>query len=112
MPASARDLVSAALARSLRPPPTVTVDVWAERHRHLEKRTSAIAGAWRNPRTPYLIEPQRCMTDPAVRSLVIKKGGQTGGSEIAINWVGRQIDCDPGPILCRSGNRSLELEVK
>lgn len=96
---SARELVAEALARHLRPPPDVPVDEWAERHRWLEKRTSAAAGPWRNAKTPYLIEPQRCWTDPRVRNVVLLKGGQTGGSEIALNCVGRDIECDPGPTL-------------
>lgn len=94
---SPHELVADVLERTLRPPPEITVDVWAEQHRWLEKRTTAAAGNWRNEKTPYLVEPQRCMTEPAVRAVVLMKGAQTGGSEIAINWLCRQAECNPGP---------------
>lgn len=44
------------------------------------------------------------MTDPAVRRLVLMKSGQSGGSEVALNWVFRQIECEPGPILWVTSN--------
>lgn len=98
-PASARELVAEAFARHFAPPPSITVDEWAEKFRWLEKRTTAAGGPWRNYRTPYLIEVQRVLTDPTVRRVAIQKAAQTGGSEVALNWIFRQIECDPGPIL-------------
>ncbi len=96
---TAHELVGGAWARQIAPPPALTVDEFAEKHRWLEKLTAAEAGPYRNARTPYLIEVQRVLTQSGVRFVVVLKGAQTGGSEVGLNWVLRDIVYDPGPML-------------
>lgn len=63
----------------LRPPPQLTVSVWAERHRMRGSRASAEPGPWRTSRTPYLKNVMDALSavHPA-RRVVFMKGAQVG----------------------------------
>lgn len=82
------------------PPPRLTVSEWAARHRFLSPESSAVPGAWENDRAPYLVAPMDALSPyhPA-ETVVCKFSSQTGKTEIALNFLGFIIDCDPGPIL-------------
>lgn len=81
------------------PPEDLTVPEWAEKYRVLSRENSAEAGPWRNRRTPYLIEPMRAFTDPAVRHITVVASSQVGKSELELNIIGYIIDQDPSSIL-------------
>mgnify|MGYP002682183516 CR=1 FL=1 len=70
-------------------PEPVAVGQWADRHRVLPAEGSAEPGAWRNGRTPYLVEVMDCLsvTHPAQR-IVFMKSAQVGGTEVIVNALG------------------------
>ena len=84
---------------SYKPPESLTVSQWAERHRVLSRESSAEAGPWRNDRTPYLVEPMDAFSDPAVRHITMVASSQVGKSEFILNCIGYAIDQDPGSML-------------
>lgn len=88
---------AAARRRGLELPPRLPVDEWSEQHRVIV--VGAEPGPWRNPRTPYLVEPMRCLTDHRVRDVVLMAASQVGKTEVGINWFLRNIDCDPSYLL-------------
>jgi phage terminase large subunit GpA-like protein len=70
---------------------------WSEKHRVLTM--SSLPGPWRNEATPYLPGIMDASTFPGVQVIILCKGPQMGGSEIAHNFVGGAIDQQPGPVL-------------
>ena len=46
-------------------PADLTVSEWAAQNRRLSSEASAETGAWRNERTPYLVEVMDAFTDPS-----------------------------------------------
>lgn len=102
------DALSAVLSgyrESWRPPPSLLVSEWAERHRWLSPEASAEAGPWRNARAPYLVAPMDCLSPyhPAER-VVCRFSSQTGKTEVILNFIGYVMDCDPGPLLAIQPN--------
>lgn len=89
----------ARMMAGLNPPDDLTVSEWAEKYRRLSSESSAEPGAWRNSRTPYLVEVMDSFTDPKVRSIVMVAASQVGKSEVLNNCIGYIIDQDPGSIL-------------
>lgn len=81
------------------PEPTLTVSQWAEAHRILPD-LSAEPGAWRTARVPYLRTIMDCLSasDPTER-VVLMKGGQLGGTECGLNWIGYVVHHAPGLML-------------
>lgn len=77
----------------------IAVSKWAERHRVLGGSTSRFPGPWRNDLTPYLSGIMDAAGFPSVRTEILCKGPQTGGTEAVNNFVGYCIDRDPGPAL-------------
>lgn len=96
---------STALVRDLvreffRPPPRQTVTQWAESNRYLDSRESAEAGPYRPTRTPYVVEPQDCLSPrSAVEEVVLQWAAQTGKTTVLLNFIGSSIANDPGPIM-------------
>lgn len=89
-----------ALADGLRPDPELSVSAWAEQHRVLSGKASSEAGPWRTSRTPYLQEIMDCLSAHSpVRDVVLMKGSQVGGTEVALNFIGYVIGQTPGPIM-------------
>jgi len=84
--------------RQFLPPEDLTVNEWADKYRRLPP-TSAESGQWRTSRTPYLEEPMRAFTDPAVSNIVMVAASQIGKSELELNVIGYIIDQDPSNIL-------------
>lgn len=81
------------------PPENLTVSQWAEKNRRLSPESAAEPGAWRNSRTPYLVDVMDCFNDPKVRHIVMVAASQVGKTETEINTIGYVIDQDPGSIL-------------
>jgi len=81
------------------PEPTLTVSKWATQHRILSD-LSAEPGQWRTSRVPYLEEIMDCLSacNPVER-VALMKGGQLGGTECGLNWIGYCIHHAPGLML-------------
>lgn len=90
---------AAVLERVFTPPERLHVDEMAERHRVLDRRSSAEPGPWRNERMPHLIEVMRCLTDKESRHVVFMASSQVGKTEVGLNWVLRTVKCAPAPVL-------------
>ncbi len=83
----------------MRPEPQIAVSEWADRHRTLPD-TAAEPGPWRTARTPYLREIMDCLsTGSPYERVVMVKGGQTGGTEAGLNWLGYIIQNAPGIVM-------------
>lgn len=85
-------------ARGFAAPPRTDTNEWANRYRQMSRIANAKGGRWRS--RCYQVEPQQEMTNRAVRSEVIIGAAQTfGKSELILNFVGRQIHLNPGPMM-------------
>lgn len=87
------------IAKSIAPPPKLTVSEWADAYRKLSPENSAEPGQWRTDRAPYQREIMDAVTDPRIEKVVIMTSSQVGKSEILNNIIGYYIDVDPAPIL-------------
>jgi phage terminase large subunit GpA-like protein len=99
MPPELRQFVDAFRA-AWHSPPRLELDEWADKHRVLSSEASAEPGRWRTDRVPYLREPMRCVSDPAVEQVVIVAASQSGKTEAVLNTLGYYMHQDPAPILC------------
>lgn len=98
--AAAAQLVGAAAADGMAPPPPLTLSQWADARRRLSRVNSSEPGHWRTERTPYLQEPMDCLSaDSPVEDVVLMFGTQLGKTETGNNWIGYTIDIDPVPIM-------------
>ncbi|HRV30806.1 MAG TPA: phage terminase large subunit family protein [Kiritimatiellia bacterium] len=59
----------------------------------------AIKGPFEIEKTKYLIEPLQALRNPRIRTVIIRKAVQTGGSLLADIWVPYLIRWDPGDLL-------------
>lgn len=75
----------------------IKISLWAEKHRVLTM--SSLPGPWRNEVTPYLTDIMDAAGYPFVRTIILCKSPQIGGSEAAHNFIGYAIDRAPGPVL-------------
>jgi phage terminase large subunit GpA-like protein len=96
--ADAAAIVEAIFHEFLAPPPVLTVTEWAEANRILSGKDSSEPGPYRVARTPYAREPMDCLsaTSP-VEEVVLMWGAQTSKTTIGGNWLGYNIDINPGP---------------
>ena len=83
----------------LKPPEKITTSEWAEKHRILDSKTSAMPGKWSNAVTPYLVGIMDAFDDYLIEQIVFCKPTQCGGSEALINMICHIIDQDPSPTL-------------
>ncbi|PKM72838.1 MAG: terminase [Firmicutes bacterium HGW-Firmicutes-16] len=88
-----------ALRDYLKPPEEITVSEWAEQHRILDGRSSAMPGPWRNNVTPYLTDIMDEFNNYETEEIVFCKPTQVGGTEAMQNMLGWIIAQDPGPTL-------------
>lgn len=97
--AAARATVTRSFLAGLRPPPSITVDEWADRHRVHTSETSARTGQWSTHVTPYLREIMRELSDASPSWLVVvRKGAQLGLTDVLINWAGYTAHVSPCPM--------------
>lgn len=85
--------------RALRPPEHLTVSQWAEKHRILDTKTSAIPGRWANDVTPYMVEIMDQLNNPDVERITFVKPTQVGGTEVILNSIGYLVGQDPRPVM-------------
>lgn len=83
----------------LKPPDDLTVSEWAERHRHLDAKSSAMPGLWRNSITPYLVGIMDEFNRYETEEIVFVKPTQVGGTEAMQNMLGYIVDQDPSPTM-------------
>lgn len=83
----------------LAPPEDITVSQWAEEHRILDVRSSAMPGHWKNSVTPYLTEIMDTVNDFEIEETIFVKPTQVGGTEALLNRLGYVVSQDPGPAM-------------
>ncbi len=83
----------------LRPPEDLTVSEWAEKYRILDAKTSALPGAWRNEKTPYLAGIMDEFNNYETEEIIFVKPTQVGGTEAMQNMIGYVIAQDPAPAM-------------
>ena len=85
----------------LRPPPTLSVSEWADRHRVISAQFSARPGAWRTSSCEFMREVMDAASaSHSCTRIVLCKSTQVGGSEaLVLNVVGYTIDVNPRSIL-------------
>lgn len=92
--------VASAWSRGWQIPPALSLSAWADEHRMLPRAASSEPGRWRTDRTPYLREIMDCLSESSpVREVNLRKGTQSGGTEVGINWMSYIIDHCPGPAM-------------
>jgi phage terminase large subunit GpA-like protein len=104
----ARDIITASVFEQLnaiwveffKAPPRISVTDWAEAYRGLSSKDSSEPGPYRCERTPYVREPQDCLSSHSlVEEVVLMWGAQTGKTTIGSNWMGYIADINPGPAM-------------
>jgi phage terminase large subunit GpA-like protein len=85
--------------RHLKPPENLSVSDWAERHRILDGKSSAIPGKWNNSITPYLVEIMNEFNNIETEEIVFVKPTQVGGTEALQNMLGYVVMQDPSPVM-------------
>lgn len=85
--------------KHLRPPEKLTVSEWAEKHRELDSKTSAIPGKWNNEVTPYLVEIMNEFNNIQTEEIIFVKPTQVGGTEALNNMLGYVVMQDPSPTM-------------
>jgi len=83
----------------LNPPEQLSVSQWAEKHRVLDARSSALPGPWRNEQTPYLVGIMDEFSNYETEEIIFCKPTQVGGTEVLLNMLGSIIDTDPAPTM-------------
>ena len=88
------------LASAVRPRPLLHVSEWADAHRVLTSKSSALAGRWKTDRTPYLREIMNDLSATStVQRVVMRFAAQLGKTEVGLNWIGYVMSHAPGPML-------------
>jgi len=88
------------LSEVWRPPPNLSIDMWADTYRKLSSESSAEAGSWRTDRVPFQREIMQVINDPSVEEIVFIKSAQVGATEMLLNAIGYYIQQEPSSILC------------
>jgi phage terminase large subunit GpA-like protein len=90
---SAKSIMSAAVARAIRPRERLTVSQWADKHRILSSKQAGETGRWRTSRNPMLREIMDCLSAHSpVREIAVMKSSQVGVTEMSVNWIGYIIE--------------------
>lgn len=97
--------------RHLKPPENLTVSEWAEKHRVLDDKSSAIPGSWRNDMTPYLVEIMDEFNNPETEEIIFVKPTQVGGTEALQNMLGYIVMQDPSPTMTVYPTKDLAESV-
>jgi phage terminase large subunit GpA-like protein len=90
---SATAIMSAAVARALRPRERLTVSQWADRHRILTSKQAGETGRWRTARNPMLREIMDSLSiSSPVKQVTVMKSSQVGVTEASVNWIGYIVE--------------------
>lgn len=83
----------------IEPPPTLTVDQWADACRQLPP-TASEPGPWKTERAPYLRGIMEALSPYSpYKKVVLLKAAQIGASETANNWLGHIVSVNAAPVL-------------
>lgn len=85
--------------RHLKPPEKLKVSEWADKHRILDSKSSAIPGKWNNEITPYLVDIMNEFNNVETEEIVFVKPTQVGGTEALNNMLGYVVMQDPSPVM-------------
>lgn len=83
----------------LKPPPKLTIDMWADRYRVLSTKSSAEPGKWRTDRVPFQREVMRAISSKKTEKVVMIYGAQLSKTELLMNTFGYYADYEPSPIM-------------
>lgn len=102
---------------ALSPPENLIVSEWAQRHRILDAKSSAIPGRWSNHITPYLVDIMNEYNNPDTEETIFVKSTQVGGTEVILNVLGYTVSQDPYPAMVvyptdRLGENNSDLRIK
>lgn len=98
------------VAKTMEPPPQLSISEWADQYRVLSKGLSAEAGKWNTNRLPYQKEIMDSMSDMNVSKTVVMSSSQVGKTEIILNVIGYYIAEDPSTILVVHPNKKPMAE--
>jgi phage terminase large subunit GpA-like protein len=91
------DALDRAMREALRPPPVLSLEEWADVHGRVPVAGNSQPGPWRP--FAYQREWLRCMSDQAVKSIVIMKSARIGYTRCLIHCASYYIAQDPSPVL-------------
>lgn len=97
--------------KSMEPPERLMVSEWAEKHRVLDSKSSAIPGPWRNEVTPYLNEIMDEFNNIETEEIIFIKPTQVGGTEALQNALGYIVMQDPSPTMIVYPSKELAESV-
>lgn len=87
-------------AQKFAPPPKLTTTEWADQHRFLSQKATALPGRYSSTITPYIAGIHEALDDPRCWKVVGMKSAQIAWTDgVVNNYIGRRIDIDPCPIL-------------
>lgn len=87
-------------ARSIKPPPDLSIDQWSDQKRILPKSSSSESGQWRTSRFPFLREIMFELSPQSrTQEVVVMKGAQLGFTELALNTMLYTVDYHPTSLL-------------
>jgi phage terminase large subunit GpA-like protein len=92
------DILSKAAKRGI-PDGLLNLVSWASHNRYLSPEDSAKYGLYDPSITPYMIEPQNCITDPRVQEVILMTSAQVAKTTVLLNALGYYSDAEPSPIL-------------
>lgn len=91
-------IVETTASKALRPDPRKRVSEWAAEERVVSPEASVLPGPWSNDLSPELVEiMDRLSPDDPCENVIVAKCAQSGGSEVACNWIGYIAHKTPGP---------------
>ena len=87
------------MAKSVKPPPKLTVSQWADRERIISPEASSEPGDWDTDRAPYQRGIMDVFNEPSINTIVVKASAQVGKTEVLNNIFGFLMDQDPSPMM-------------
>ena len=89
----------AKLAKRLKPPPSLSLSQWADRHRRLSPESSGEPGRWSTDRAAYQRGIMDAMTDPRIERVVLMTSARVGKTQTLNNLIGYHIHQDPAAMM-------------
>ena len=109
---SLEDIVLEA-ATAARPPERLSVSEAAEKYRKINNPGSYV-GPWKNATVPYLVEPMNELQSRQFTGMVFAGPAQCGKTDMALNWVGYSVTCDPADMMIvqTSGPTARDFSIR
>lgn len=96
-----------AAREGLRPIEQLSVRRWADTYRVIAENTSELPGKWKTSNAPYLAGPMDALDESKAEVVALMWGSQLGKTEIAFNWLFRNIHQRPRPFFAVLPNEPL-----